>query len=211
MTDQPLRVQRNPAGLHQSSARASREQAGSGAAPPVHKSGGDGKKTRYTRGRRCPVCGGCDNDARGHAQRCHGFAVDEWVHCSREEHAGKAKYSETRGLGPTRRRGRARVGRSMRQRHRRFRNDRHPKNAGLSTTSMATRICRAKLYMRQSDIRTQRVSPSAGQMALAVTSRRKCSRALLRSCTGSQSYVPRAPRKPCLSWRARRMPTGSQA
>lgn len=119
--------------------------------------------------------------------------------------------ARSRALGPTRRRGRAHAGRSMRQGRRRFRRDRRPKSAGLSTASMATGMRPAKWHMRQLDIRTQRVSPSAGQMALAVTSRRKCSRALLRSYTGFQSYVPRASRRPCLSSRARRMPTGLQA
>jgi hypothetical protein len=47
---------------------------------------------RFAHGRRCPVCGGGDGDRRGQGTRCHGFASGEWVHCSREEHAGKARY-----------------------------------------------------------------------------------------------------------------------
>jgi hypothetical protein len=47
---------------------------------------------RFTRGRKCPVCGGSDNDRRGAGVRCHGFVSGEWVHCTREEHAGRAKF-----------------------------------------------------------------------------------------------------------------------
>ena len=50
---------------------------------------------RFTRGEACPVCGGCDDDPRGQGRRCHGFASGDWVQCSREEHAGHAKYSES--------------------------------------------------------------------------------------------------------------------
>jgi AAA domain len=47
---------------------------------------------RFTHGRKCPVCQGSDNDPRGQGNRCHGFISGEWVHCSREEHAGRATY-----------------------------------------------------------------------------------------------------------------------
>jgi RecA-family ATPase/5S rRNA maturation endonuclease (ribonuclease M5) len=45
---------------------------------------------RHTRAHRCPVCGGADGDPRGKGKRCTGFtsADREYVHCSREEHAG---------------------------------------------------------------------------------------------------------------------------
>ncbi|MDQ3299963.1 MAG: AAA family ATPase [Myxococcota bacterium] len=45
---------------------------------------------RFTKNRRCPICGGCAVDPRGQERRCIGFASDDgdWVHCSREEHAG---------------------------------------------------------------------------------------------------------------------------
>jgi 5S rRNA maturation endonuclease (ribonuclease M5) len=38
----------------------------------------------------CPVCGGWDSMPRGQGKRCSGFRSDdgEWIHCSREEHAG---------------------------------------------------------------------------------------------------------------------------
>jgi hypothetical protein len=38
----------------------------------------------------CPVCGGWDLMPRGQGTRCSGFRSDdgEWIHCSREEHAG---------------------------------------------------------------------------------------------------------------------------
>jgi hypothetical protein len=50
------------------------------------------KITRFSRGERCPVCGGCDDDPRGQGRRCFGFASGDWIHCSREEHAGRAKF-----------------------------------------------------------------------------------------------------------------------
>lgn len=45
---------------------------------------------RYAKGRRCPICGGSDKDARGRGKRCHGFVSNDgaYAHCSREEHAG---------------------------------------------------------------------------------------------------------------------------
>lgn len=44
---------------------------------------------RFTRGRRCPICGGSGSDPRGAERRCHGFASEDgsYAHCSREEHA----------------------------------------------------------------------------------------------------------------------------
>lgn len=52
---------------------------------------------RFSNGHTCPVCGGSDHDTRGQGTRCHGFISAEWVHCSREEHAGKARFSEESG------------------------------------------------------------------------------------------------------------------
>jgi 5S rRNA maturation endonuclease (ribonuclease M5) len=55
---------------------------------------------RYTRGRRCPICGGAENAPRGAERRCTGFLSDDgdYAHCSREEHAGEIKLS---GSGTT--------------------------------------------------------------------------------------------------------------
>lgn len=51
---------------------------------------------RYVNGRRCPICGGADHDPRGAERRCYGFISrdGDYVHCSREEHAGGIKLSE---------------------------------------------------------------------------------------------------------------------
>ena len=54
----------------------------------------NGEITRHTKARPCPVCGGGDQDARGQGTRCFGFISGKWIHCSREEHAGKARYLE---------------------------------------------------------------------------------------------------------------------
>lgn len=45
---------------------------------------------RFRRHRRCPVCGGCDDDPRGQTKRCYGFlgADGKYAHCSREDLAG---------------------------------------------------------------------------------------------------------------------------
>jgi hypothetical protein len=45
---------------------------------------------RFNRERRCPICGGCDDDPRGKSRRCWGFRSDDgrWVHCMRVELAG---------------------------------------------------------------------------------------------------------------------------
>jgi len=47
---------------------------------------------RFTHGRKCPICGGSDGDPRHQGVRCHGFQAGDWVHCSREEHAGSARF-----------------------------------------------------------------------------------------------------------------------
>jgi hypothetical protein len=47
---------------------------------------------RFARGQPCPICGGSDSDRRGQGQRCSGFISGDWVHCSREEHGGQAKF-----------------------------------------------------------------------------------------------------------------------
>lgn len=46
---------------------------------------------RFSQQRRCPVCGGWDSAPRGQGIRCYGFLSDGggWVHCTREDHAGK--------------------------------------------------------------------------------------------------------------------------
>ena len=51
-----------------------------------------GRGDRFTRSRRCPVCGGCDEDPRGQEKRCSGFLSPDgqWARCTREEHAGSA-------------------------------------------------------------------------------------------------------------------------
>jgi len=54
----------------------------------------NGEITRHTKARPCPICGGGDQDARGQGTRCFGFISGKWIHCSREEHAGKARYLE---------------------------------------------------------------------------------------------------------------------
>ncbi len=48
---------------------------------------------RHTAEHPCPVCGGHEDLPRGHDQRCFGFdGFDGWVHCTREEHAGNARF-----------------------------------------------------------------------------------------------------------------------
>ena len=53
---------------------------------------GGSSMVRFTNGRTCPICSGCDNDPRGQGQRCHGFLSGGWAYCSREEYAGHAKF-----------------------------------------------------------------------------------------------------------------------
>ncbi len=50
---------------------------------------------RFDRAHPCPVCGGCDDDPRGQGGRCYGFLSDDrlWAHCTREDHAGSAKFN----------------------------------------------------------------------------------------------------------------------
>ena len=45
---------------------------------------------RFTKDRRCPICGGSGSDPRGKGRRCSGFVSSDgtFAHCSREEHAG---------------------------------------------------------------------------------------------------------------------------
>ena len=45
------------------------------------------RERRFVDGRRCPICGGADNDSRGYHMRCHGFVSGDgnYVHCAREE------------------------------------------------------------------------------------------------------------------------------
>jgi hypothetical protein len=49
---------------------------------------------RHTRANPCRVCGGFDQAPRGQGQRCHGFDVDEWLHCSREEYSQGCNFHE---------------------------------------------------------------------------------------------------------------------
>jgi hypothetical protein len=53
--------------------------------------------TRFTRDFPCPVCGGCPDDRRGEGKRCWGFMSGdgEWIHCKRDEYAGKCLYHPT--------------------------------------------------------------------------------------------------------------------
>lgn len=53
-----------------------------------------GEITRFSGSKPCPVCGGTDGDRRGQGTRCHGFLSSDgdWVHCSREEFAGRAQF-----------------------------------------------------------------------------------------------------------------------
>lgn len=52
---------------------------------------------RYTKDRRCPICGGAPTDPRGAERRCFGFLSRDgnYAHCSREEHAGAIKLSDS--------------------------------------------------------------------------------------------------------------------
>ena len=52
--------------------------------PPVQR------QQRYTKARRCPICGGAEQDPRAKGKRCIGYlSTDgEWARCSRDEHAG---------------------------------------------------------------------------------------------------------------------------
>ena len=52
------------------------------------------KVVRFTKGNACPICGGTDQDVRGSGERCFGFRSGKWIHCSREEFAGKARLNE---------------------------------------------------------------------------------------------------------------------
>lgn len=51
---------------------------------------------RFTRERRCPICGGAPSDMRGKRRRCIGYTSGDglYVHCSREEHAGPIAITE---------------------------------------------------------------------------------------------------------------------
>lgn len=66
---------------------------------------------RHTRAHRCPICGGADGDPRGKGKRCSGFVSSdgEYVHCSREELAGRIE-ANARGLFPHRLHGSCRCG-----------------------------------------------------------------------------------------------------
>jgi hypothetical protein len=48
---------------------------------------------RFTRGRACPTCQGCDADHRGQGRRCVGYLSGDGktVFCSREGYAGAAR------------------------------------------------------------------------------------------------------------------------
>ncbi len=51
------------------------------------------KRIRFMKGIKCPVCGGADDDRRGQGTRCHGYRSGDWVHCTREEFSGRAKFN----------------------------------------------------------------------------------------------------------------------
>lgn len=67
---------------------------------------------RHKRRNPCRICGGGDDDKRGHEKRCHGFASEdgEYVHCSREDFAGPLE-QETGGTYAHRMHGPCRCGR----------------------------------------------------------------------------------------------------
>ena len=48
------------------------------------------RQQRYTKSRRCPICGGAEQDPRDQGRRCIGFLSGdgEWARCSREEVSG---------------------------------------------------------------------------------------------------------------------------
>lgn len=47
------------------------------------------RSMRHTRTNRCPICGGADEDPRGHGKRCEGWtSKDGYAHCGRSELAG---------------------------------------------------------------------------------------------------------------------------
>ena len=52
---------------------------------------GTRSRVRFTKGQTCPVCGGSESGPRGQGQRCHGYIEGDWIHCSREEHAGNTR------------------------------------------------------------------------------------------------------------------------
>ena len=58
---------------------------------------GSESRIRFNRGNRCPICDGAEDDPRGQGRRCSGFRQGDWIHCSREEHAGRAKFNATSG------------------------------------------------------------------------------------------------------------------
>jgi hypothetical protein len=69
------------------------------ATPGFNGTGRVGADQRHTATHPCPICGGSDRDRRGQGSRCHGFtsADGQWCHCSREDHAGGAKFNERSG------------------------------------------------------------------------------------------------------------------
>jgi hypothetical protein len=54
-------------------------------------------KTRHTSSHPCPICGGSDDDRRGQGRRCFGYTMNGWCNCSREDHAGSAKFNDRSG------------------------------------------------------------------------------------------------------------------
>lgn len=57
------------------------------------------RQQRYTKARRCPICGGAEQDPREQGRRCIGYLSDddEWARCSREECAGSLDLEEGSG------------------------------------------------------------------------------------------------------------------
>jgi putative DNA primase/helicase len=57
------------------------------------------RQQRYSKARRCPICGGAEQDPREQGRRCIGYLSDddEWARCSREECAGSLDLEKSTG------------------------------------------------------------------------------------------------------------------
>ena len=49
---------------------------------------------RFTPAQPCPICGNHERLRRGQGVRCHGYTVDGWAYCTREEYAGGAPFAD---------------------------------------------------------------------------------------------------------------------
>jgi hypothetical protein len=70
------------------------------------------REQRHTRANPCHVCGGFDQAPRGQEQRCHGFEVNEWIHCSREEYSQGCTFHESSSTFSHRAQGQCKCGTS---------------------------------------------------------------------------------------------------